>query len=74
MLSHSFQDVAAGTKVLLKNNRRSDRKGGKETSPRSSAVYTVANITSKKCYKLIGPSGKILSKTYNGSQIKVYKE
>ena len=66
-----LQDIAAGTKVLLKNNVRADRKGGKDAAPWSTSAYTVEKVTSKGGYKLRGPSGKVLKKTYNGS-LKTY--
>ena len=55
------------------NNKRADRKGGKETAPWFKNTYTVHKVTSKGRYKLKGRQGNILKKTYNGSQLKIYK-
>jgi len=68
-----LQDLPDGTKVLLKNNRKFDRKGG-NLEDSWVGPYTVVSKTTKGSYKLRNKHGKELAKCYTGSQLKVYKQ
>ena len=57
--------------VLLKNNKRFDRKGGK-FSQKWLGPYTVMNISDKGVATLKSASGVILKNKYNIVQLKHY--
>jgi hypothetical protein len=59
-----------GSEVLRKNNRRSDRKGGKKEDPWL-GPYTVASVNNNGTYKLSN-AGRMLKIGVNASQLKPY--
>jgi hypothetical protein len=75
MIHYIFQDIEIGTKVLLKNNRRSDRKGDGFKQDPWLGPYVVIGRGSKGSYRLRNIHlDKILKKMYSGSQLTVYQE
>ena len=69
----SKTEISAGDTVLLRNNKRNDRKGGKFTQ-KWIGPYTVTNITEKGAATLKNSSGHILKTKYNVSQLRPYFE
>ena len=65
--------VKVGEKVLIKNQRREDRKGGK-FSFKWNGPYTVRNITKKNLCSVINKKGRQLKTKYNISLLKPYME
>ena len=64
-------DIKVGDKVLLKNNKRSDRKGGKFTYILL-GPYTVKDLAPKGLATLENLKGDELKKKYSSSQLKAY--
>ena len=63
--------ITIGSKVLLKNNSRDDRKGGK-FSCRWGGPYVITGLTDKGAASLQNMKGKKLKKKYNASQLIEY--
>ena len=61
-----------GMKVLLRNNRRHDRKGDKMKMPWK-GPYEISRQLENGSYKL-KINGKELKTAYNGSQLKVFHD
>ena len=65
--------IKVGQKVLLKNQKREDRKGGK-FSFKWLGTYTVHAISNKNLCSLINKDGKQIKTKYNASLLKPYVE
>nr|XP_047127156.1 uncharacterized protein LOC124808083 [Hydra vulgaris] len=65
--------IAIGTKVLLRNHKRDDRKGGKLVKPWI-GPYTVTNISNTNNCSLKNEKNVILKKKYNLTSLSLYKE
>ena len=68
----SFQVFEKGIKVLKKNNRRDDRKGGKAEDSWL-GPYIVEEVKQNGTYK-ISRDGRVLKTLVNASQLKLYIE
>ena len=67
-----FQVLSVGSKVLLKNMRRTDRKGGKEADPWI-GPYVVTEVKESGTCKLMNKRGVTLKKMYNAACLKLFK-
>ena len=65
--------IQVNSMVLLKNQKRADRKGGKFTY-KWTGPYEVQSITMKGLCKLKNKDGAVLSKSYNVSLLKPYQD
>ena len=63
----SNSEIRVDDMMLMKNNKRIDRKGGKFSGP-----YTVSKISEKGVVTLKNKSGLILNKKYNVANLKHY--
>ena len=64
-------DIQVGDRVLLRNNKRSDRKGGK-FSFKWLGPYIVSDMSKKGLATLENINGKVLKKRYNRVLLKPY--
>ena len=58
--------------MLRRNNRREDRKGGKNEDPWLGPYVIFSNTGG--IYKLRNKKGEVLKKAYNGCNLKLYTE
>ena len=70
---NSNPEFKVGEKVLLRNKKRDDRKGGKLESSWSSEVYIVDQVKGRSTYYL-KHNGRRLKKLVNGAHLKKYTE
>ncbi len=68
---HVLPSFKIGDKVLLRNLRKTTRKGGK-LDPNWTGPYEIAERLDKGCYKLKNTSGTVLKTSYNSSRLKLY--
>lgn len=67
---YSLQVISVGSKVLLKNMRRSDRKGGKASDPWI-GPYVVMEVKETGTCRLKNKRGVVLKRSFNASQLKM---
>ncbi len=60
---------SVGTKVLLKNNRRADRKGGKEELLWTGPYTVVASAKDGNAYQIRNEKGAVLRRKYHRGQL-----
>jgi hypothetical protein len=70
-LSSSSNDIRIGSEVLLRNNKRNDRKGGKFCF-KWVRPYVVSDITKRGLVSLKNKDDKELKKKYNKAQLKPF--
>ena len=68
----SFQTLPIGTKVLKKNCREAERKGGK-MNERWIGPYTVESVTGKGLY-ILNKDGRTFKTAVNPGNVKIYNE
>ena len=65
-------EFSVGDKVLLRNKKRDDRKGGGMSTTWSKKIYTIAVKKGKSVYMLEDESGVSLRKGVNGCHLKKF--
>lgn len=71
---NSAPEFKVGDKVLLRNKKRDDRKGGKLETTWSATVYRIEIVKGRNTYNLANPEGIRLRKQVNGCHLKKYIE